>query len=315
MVGAFAMLNRKVIAVFVGTQLLALGSGELVLLRATTRNNISFSLNNSVTVQGDQFMAIQCAFDSAEEKELARCLIRPVRRGGHVGEAPAVLPGVLNDLIGQPFDIDLASLRTELTNVGTNEASVGGALNQDVAKARFFVIHDTSSPEIKEASFPANMNEASWSGNKLTSWLNSGTPTHVFVNRVGQSATKNDFRKVVRGTKYESGRDISNPTKRAQAKEKRSGLFVHIELIQPRRRTNPNSSFFDIAPTPGFTEQQLERLALLYVIASFRSKRWLLPAFHAPVDATIPDAHDDPQNFNLDLWLNKLNLLVTRLRQ
>ena len=260
-------------------------------------------------------MANQCPFDSTEEKELARCLIRPVKRGGDVGQAPSVLPGVLNDLIGQPFDIDLARLRTELTNNGISEASVGGALNQDVVKARFFVIHDTSSPEIREASFPANINEANGPGNKLANWLATTTPTHVFVNRVGDSATKNDFRNVVRGTKYESGKDISNPTKRAQAKEKRSGLFVHIELIQPRRRTNPNSSFFDIGPTPGFTEQQLERLALLYVIASFRTKRWLLPAFHAAVDATIPDAHDDPQNFDLEMWLNKLNLLVTRLRQ
>jgi hypothetical protein len=260
-------------------------------------------------------MPQQCPFNSSAEKELARCLIRPVRRGGDVETSPAVLPGVLNDLIGQPVDIDLAKLRTELANNGINQSSVGGTISQDIAKARFFVIHDTSSPEIQGASFPANMNEADWSGNKLSNWVNSQTPTHVFVNRLGESVTKNNFRNVVRGTKYESGKDIADSTARNQAKAKRSGLFVHIELIQPRRRTNPASSFFDIAPTPGFTEKQLERLALLYVIASFRSKRWLMPAYHASVDATILDAHDDPQNVDLEMWLNKLSRLLAKLRQ
>jgi len=257
----------------------------------------------------------QCPFSSADEKELARCLIRPVKPGGDVGQTPAVLPAVLDGLVGHPIDIGLDKLRSFLAAKEISEAKVGGPIAQDVAKARFFVIHDTSSPEITQETFPANINEATWSGNKLSNWVNSQTPTHVFVNRVGESATKANFKEIVRGTKYESGKDLANPSARQEARQKRSGMFVHIELVQPRRRSNPHSSFFDIAPTPGFGPKQLERLALLYVIASVRSNRWLLPAFHASVDATIADAHDDPQRFDLDMWLSSLASLLAKLRE
>ena len=158
------------------------------------------------------------------------------------------------------------------------------------------------------------MNDATWTSNKLSNWLNGPTPTHIFVNRVGESGTKANFSTMVRATKYESGRDIANAAQRELAKQKRTGLFVHFELIQPRRKSNPNT-FFDLAPTPGFTPKQLERLALLYVVASFRSKRWLLPAFHASVDATIADAHDDPQNFDLTSWLSSVKALLDKVKQ
>lgn len=257
----------------------------------------------------------QCPFDSTDEILLARCLIRPVLRGGNSGPIPAVLPETLNGLIGQPMNVDLVKLRQFLTDNGITDSSVGGAVNQDVSKARFFVIHDTSSPEISAANFPSNMNEAAWGGNKLSNWVQSNTPTHVFVNRVGESAMKANFKDVVSATKYEAGRDFADPTARSQARIRRRGLFVHIELVQPRRRSNPNSSFFDIAPSPGFTGKQLDRLALLYVVVSVRAKRWLLPAFHLSVDSTIPDAHDDPQNFDLETWLDSLSTLLVKLRQ
>lgn len=257
----------------------------------------------------------QCPFEATDEIRLARCLVRPVLRGGNPGPIPAALPEVLKNLIGKPMDIDPVKLRRFLTANGINTNSVGGAIAQDVTKARFFVIHDTSSPEIRLATFPANMNQAAWSGNNLTSWVNSATPTHVFVNRVGESSMRRNFSVLVRATKFEQGRDIANAAARARARLRRGGMFVHIELVQPRRRTNPNSSFFDIAPTPGFTPKQLERLALLYVAASVRSKRWLLPAFHLAVDTPIPDAHDDPQNFDLEIWLTSLQTLLDKLRQ
>lgn len=257
----------------------------------------------------------KCPFDSPDEILLARCLIRPVLRGGNPGTIPAALPEVLKNLIGKPMDIDPAKLRRFLTDNGINDNSIGGAIAQDVTKARFFVIHDTSSPEITAATFPANINQAAWSGNRLSNWVNSSTPTHIFVNRVGESLMKANFSTPVRATKFEAGLDLPAGTARTQARTRRTGMFVHIELIQPRRRSNPNSSFFDIAPTPGFTPKQLERLALLYVAASVRSKRWLLPSFHLAVDNPIPDAHDDPQNFELEIWLGSLKTLLGKLRQ
>ena len=265
-------------------------------------------------LEGDSIS--QCPFDSSDEKLLARCLIRPVLRGGNSGPIPSELPETLKELIGQPMNVTLVRLRQYLADNGiTDHNSVGGEVKQDVTKVRFFVIHDTSSPEISAANFPANMNEATWVGNRLSNWVQSDTPTHVFVNRVGESAMKTNFKDVVGATRYEAGRDFSAPIARRQARDRRRGLFVHIELIQPRRRTNPSSAYFDIPPSPGFTQQQLDRLALLYVVASVRAGRWLLPAFHLSVDATIPGAHDDPQNFEMETWLESLDTLLGELRQ
>src|SRR5687767_4216599 len=108
--------------------------------------------------------AQQCPFDSTDEDRLARCLIRPVSRGGNVGQTPATLPAVLADLIGKPINIDVVKLRQHLTDSGISESAIGGTLIQDATKVRYFVIHDTSSPEIGAADFPANMNDATWNG-------------------------------------------------------------------------------------------------------------------------------------------------------
>ncbi|HEX5703383.1 MAG TPA: hypothetical protein VFX97_09320 [Pyrinomonadaceae bacterium] len=258
--------------------------------------------------------AQQCPFDTGDENRLARCLIRPVARGGNVGQAPETLPGVLEELVGKPMNIDLVKLRQHLTESGITESAIGGTLVQNATKVRYFVIHDTSSPEIAAADFPANINDATWSGNRLATWLGTNTPVHMFVNRLGESATKTNFSAVARGTKYEGGRDIANLQQRQQARQRRGGLFVHVELIQPRRKSNPNT-FFDLGPTPGFTQKQLDRLALLYIAASFRSNRWLLPAFHASVDASIAEAHDDPQNFDISTWLSSVKTLVDKVKQ
>ena len=52
-------------------------------------------------------------------------------------------------------------------------------------------------------------------------------------------------------------------------------------------------------------------LAALYVYVSARAGRWLIPGFHATVDAGIPDAHDDPQNFELERFAAELEALVS----
>jgi hypothetical protein len=53
-------------------------------------------------------------------------------------------------------------------------------------------------------------------------------------------------------------------------------------------------------------------LAALYVYASARAGHWLIPAFHSTVDDLIPDAHDDPQNFDLERFGKELDKLVQR---
>ncbi|HEX8638714.1 MAG TPA: hypothetical protein VF692_11665, partial [Pyrinomonadaceae bacterium] len=127
--------------------------------------------------------------------------------------------------------------------------------------------------------------------------------------RIGASFTTTPFNATV---KKGWGTKLARDFLRADGK----GLQLHIELIQPRRRDaddeNPNNDL--IAPFPGFTDRQYERLALLYAAASLRRGSWLIPAYHSAVDAGIKDAHDDPQNFELKKFANEINRLLKKLR-
>jgi len=85
-------------------------------------------------------------------------------------------------------------------------------------------------------------------------------------------------------------------------------------MIQPRRSAPGRGRRNDArSPDPAFTPAQYERLALLYVIASVRAERWLVPAFHAAIDAQIFNGHDDPLNFNIDSFASSLDALIAKL--
>jgi hypothetical protein len=250
--------------------------------------------------------------------EQARCLLRPNMIGGALGEPLKKLPKPLNDLIGKKVKVSRDALRKYLKAARIDVTVLGGSLDDPlstgklphgaVLPALYFVIHDTSSPYLKDDPFPSDMNEASYKGNKLEGWLKYPV-AHVFVNRVGESLTVNKFSETVRsgwGTKF------SRDHHRADGK----GLQLHIELVQPRRRdpANANEKNDRIAPMPGFTDKQYERLVLLYVCASVRRGSWLIPAFHSAIDAGIKDAHDDPQNFELEKFAKALENLVKKIK-
>ena len=46
-----------------------------------------------------------------------------------------------------------------------------------------------------------------------------------------------------------------------------------------------------------------------------RRGKWLVPAFHAAIDAEIPNGHDDPLNFDVDSFANSLDRLAETLGQ
>jgi hypothetical protein len=86
-------------------------------------------------------------------------------------------------------------------------------------------------------------------------------------------------------------------------------------MIQPRRRAPGFGRRNDAqAPTPGFTAAQYDRLALLYVVASVRAGAWMIPAFHASIDSGIRGGHDDPQNFDLQIFTRSLEDLLQSLQ-
>lgn len=266
-----------------------------------------------------------CSFDevtltfTGTPVEQARCLLRPNKIGGALGAELKKLPDPLEKLVGQKVAISKDKLRRYLAKHKIDESVLGGSLELQLAAgvrpdgvvtpALYFVIHDTSTPNLKDEQFPADIDtNPAWRGNKLEVWLKSPV-AHIFVNRLGDSLTATPFEEAVRkgfGTKF--ARDF--------LKDDAKGMQIHIELVQPRRRdaanSNPNND--RIAPTPGFSQKQYERLALLYVAASVRRSLWLIPAYHAAIDAGIKDAHDDPQNFELSKFADELSKLIKNIR-
>jgi hypothetical protein len=251
-------------------------------------------------------------------REQARCLLRPNKIGGVLEGELRALPKPLEKLIGEKVEIKKEKLRKYLQKNKIDENALGGSLDDSLSKAKlpngeeiyalYFIIHDASYPYLKDEPFPENFNtDANWSGNKIEIWLKNPV-AHIFVNRLGESVTTTLFSKTVEkgwGTKF--ARDV--------LKTDGKGLQLHIELIQPRRRdaANSNPSNDLIAPFPGFTGEQYKRLALLYICASVRRGMWLIPAYHSAIDAGIKDAHDDPQNFELEKFAAELKKLIAKI--
>lgn len=233
-----------------------------------------------------------CGFDRSTLQftgtpvQQAQCLLRPVARWGKVATAPTLLPPALEALVGQPIDVDPSKLGPYLAAAGVNDISMGGELDNAI-QGRYFVIHDTSSPWLGNArAFPEDDTPLL---NDLSPYKRADAVAHVFVGRTGQTLVGHNLNVPLRATKLEKAIGASA-----------HGLFLHVELLQPRRRDPKGGPKNDaIAPIPGFTAVQYERLAQLYAVASVRAGRWLVPAFHAAIDEGRPNAHDDPQNFVL----------------
>ena len=178
----------------------------------------------------------------------------------------------------------------------------------DAPQARYLVIHDTSGPNFGRRPFPENIDEHR-SINSLARFrcADGWETAHVIINRTGAMLLGHELSQPWRATRFERATRFGTDLR---------GLFLHVELIQPRRsqpglgRRNDGQ-----APTPGFSDIQYDRLALIYTIASVRSGRWLIPAFHIAIDSGIRGGHDDPQNFEIDAFAASVERLVNRLAQ
>jgi hypothetical protein len=174
----------------------------------------------------------------------------------------------------------------------------------DAPAAKYFVIHDTSGPYYGHRAFPDDINVNPKINNLFGFACNDEWgKAHVVINRLGDMLVDHDFSIPWRETKFEQATEFGGQLK---------GLFVHIEMIQPRRAGGRGDNR---PPDPAFTPAQYDRLALLYTIASVRAGRWLIPAFHAALDGDIRNGHDDPLNFNIDNFADSLERLATKLRQ
>lgn len=238
------------------------------------------------------------------------CLLTPVQRYARLGkrltELPPTLAAMMADVEGVP---SRAAAEAYLRAEGLTPDTVGGPLNGPVARtqgglpAAYFVIHDTSTPYFGDAPFPADINTSE----RVNTFRNyeARKAAHIFINRGGEVRRYHDFSVPWRATRLEVN-EVG-----VQAR----GRFIHIELIQPRRREPAGGASNDaVAPLPGFTQAQYLRLAQAYVAASVRAGRWMIPAYHAVVDNGISGAHDDPQNFSLADWDKALEQVLEGMK-
>ena len=247
----------------------------------------------------------RCAFDverlsfAGSAIAQARCLLSPVRLHGEIGPPHRRLGRFLETHVGRPVRIDRGRLRALLEAerlhalAASVETPLSRARNNDPQApfARYFVIHDTSL-ELELTEFPSNDSQLA---NGLGWTYPDGTQVaHTFTNRRGEILFSHDYAIPWRATKRERDAITGGHAK---------GLFLHNELNQIRLNepSGPPGNH-SRAPVPGFTAAQYDRLALLYILASVRGGRWLIPGFHALIDSGIADAHDDPQNFDLAAW-------------
>jgi hypothetical protein len=265
-----------------------------------------------------------CDFDLAtlsfagDAQRQAKCLLSPVAEGGKAGAPLEALPQILAARVGRSGGLpDRDALHTLLKERGLDVIFAGRlplpasrANDNDPASrgASYLVIHDTSSPNFRGRAWPVNI-DADPSINSLArySCSNNIERAHVFINRGGAIFHPHDFAVPWRATKFEMATNFGGALK---------GLFLHVELVQPRKRHpkfRGNNDF--LAPQPGFAAAQYDALALVYAIASLRAGAWLIPAYHAVLDEGIYDKHDDPQNFDLDAFAASLTRLLDRLKQ
>jgi hypothetical protein len=265
-----------------------------------------------------------CAFNpdtfsfTGEPEQQALCLMRSATARRTLGPPPEALPAALAQRVGRadalPDREAVAALLVELDLVWDYAPflwqPLARARDNDPAapQARYLVIHDTSAPNFGRRPFPANIDEHRGINNLGRHRCSDGWESaHVIINRTGAMLLGHELTVPWRATRFERATRFGTDLR---------GLFLHVELVQPRRSQPGRGRGNDaLAPTPGFSDIQYDRLALIYTIASVRAGRWLIPAFHIAIDAGIRGGHDDPQNFEIEAFAGSLERLATRLMQ
>jgi hypothetical protein len=265
----------------------------------------------------------RCNFDPATLSfrgtpvDQARCLMRGMDSSRNLAPELESLPTGLASRIGSDTGLPSRESLSAVLSKQNLEWDFAAYLWQplshandndpDAPMARYFVIHDTSGPNYGRRSFPADIDDTSRINDLSHFECSDGHgKAHVVVNRVGGMLLNHELATPWRETKFELAANFSGALK---------GLFLHTEMIQPRRSASRRGRDDSLAPSPGFTAAQYDRLALLYTIASVRAGHWLIPAFHAALDADIPNGHDDPMNFDIASFAASLDRLVASLEE
>ncbi len=241
--------------------------------------------------------------------EQAMCLMRGMDVTRNLGPTLQSLPDALASRVGANTGLPSREALSEFLSKADLEYSFAAYLwqplshaednNPDAPMARYFVIHDTSGPNYGHRGFPDDIN-VNPKINNLQNFVCSDEwgKAHVVLSRTGAMLLDHELSTPWRETKFEQAAEFGGELK---------GLFLHVEMIQPRRAGAHGGD--SRSPDPAFSPVQYDRLALLYTVASVRAGRWLIPAFHAALDADLPNGHDDPLNFSVESFADSIDRL------
>lgn len=265
-----------------------------------------------------------CAFDAealsyaGAPVEQAMCLMRGMDATRNLGPPLTSLPPALASRIAETTGVPAREVLSSYLSKENLETDFAAHLweplsrahdnDPDSPTARYFVIHDTSGPNYGHRAFPDDIDTDAHYENLADYACSDGWGrAHVFINRTGEMLLAHDYSIPWRETKFEQAAEFGGALR---------GLFLHNELVQPRKSAAGHGWRNDAqTPNPAFTQAQYDRLALLYTIAAVRKGKWLVPAFHAAIDADIPNGHDDPLHFDIDSFAASLDGLAEKLGQ
>ena len=230
-------------------------------------------------------------YEGTKKEQLELLLQKPMFRGW-VKHGKPIIDSVFSEMITKPILVTPQMLQNYLLKNNIAYSYIGEEIEKPLASiknphtgkpesVKYFIIHDVSFEEPKQFDFPADIDSLSHEANQFeyrdkVQKRKKVFLANIFINRLGSSKTYVTFEKPCLTTKFE----------RADANKNFSlkGLFIGVELVQQRIRSRKVAEYFDKAPEPGFTDQQYERLALIYIIASIRKGDWLIPAYHIVID-------------------------------
>ena len=255
-----------------------------------------------------------CGFDpetlsfAGAPAEQARCLMRGMDASRNLGRPLDALPPALASHIGQASGLPPRDVLSAFLSKQNLEWDFAAYLWQPLSRAkdndphapmaRYLVIHDTSGPSFGRRSFPSDLDVNpkvnSLAGFKCTDGWGKA---HVVVNREGGMLLDHDLSVAVARDQVRARRQFRRRPEGAFPPCRNDPAAAERRALAQRRTDSG----------PKLHHAQYDRLALIYTIASVRAGRWLVPAFHAAIDAHIRNGHDDPLNFNVQSFANSLD--------
>ena len=227
--------------------------------------------------------------------EQALCLTPELSQSGVPLYTLDALPPTIDELVGRQIEFSRDLVEQYFAEHGIKDSEIGGSLALRVSQVRgepatFFVIHDTNGPDFGTRLFPPDI-DISKHINNLRQF---GRRWHVIIGRDGQSDTLIDFFTPLRSTRFE--------VKKVGTRAK--GRFLHVGLLQPVRTAGDGTGI----PSQAFTPAQYKRLAQVYLAASRRSGRWLIPVYAAELNKRGKEAVilGGPKGFSMSAWADAI---------